>query len=302
MDIEGTAKSFDMRFGRKCTGICFVGMGIPILKGANTSIAAAVSVGGCAAAAPRRDGRFTAEFDDGRRHITSNTAELMYHRDEPMLDFLERLRCCGVMLGGADILFKYNTELYGGYEELLMSALPIFCPKTVPIALLKGCLSNGISGFAGVAGKKDTLLFSNGEGYRYIKFSGSLVKLVLCCVSERNNPQYTAEAAVINAALGISSGDYVRFGQIITEEYRKSIEKCGAGRKTRQLFELASGIGDALGCGVLENGGIFAVLENKKVDTFIHGLHTEYENCYGAAPDFYVTDTENSGINTLVKP
>ena len=52
---------------------------------------------------------------------------------------------------------------------------------------------------------------------------------------------------------------------------------------------------EAVGNGVIDEGGIFSLVENKNVDAYIRNLSMEYRRFYGAAPDFYVTDTETCG-------
>ena len=63
MNFEKTAKSFNMHFGKDCEKICFSGMSIPFLSGADTSLCGAVSIGGCLALS-------NAATEDLRRNLT----------------------------------------------------------------------------------------------------------------------------------------------------------------------------------------------------------------------------------------
>lgn len=301
MNFEKTAKSFNMHFGKDCEKICFSGMSIPFLSGADTSLCGAVSIGGCLALSKRCDGRFTAEFDDNQKYISTNISEFKHHMEEPMLEFMESIKKSGVTLCGADVLFEYNTGIYNEYEPLLLSSLYLFCTKMPQPIKLKSCLTNPLREFASVVGRRETLLFSEGEKHTHIKFSDSIVKIVLCCLEEENKMEETDGINIENAASGLAAGDYIRFGKIITAEHSRLVEKGGIGSRTKNLFGLAVNLKDALGVGILQSGGIFAIVENKKVNAFIQNLKKEYENYYGASPDFYVTRTENSGINGIVK-
>ena len=301
MNFEKIAKSFNMHFERECEKIYFSGLGVPIIRGRDASLCASLSVGGCLALARRADGRFTAEFDDSQKYISANVSELINHKGEPMLDFLEKIRKYGTALGGADVLFKYSAGIYEDYKPLLLSATYFFCPKTSPPEKVIACLSNPLTDIVSMVGKKETLLYTQGEKHFYIKFSDNIVKIVLCCINEENKLKETDTATLKGVALSLSAGDYLQFGKSVTEEYGSLIEKGGAGRRTKKLFERAVGLKDALGCGILEKGGVFAIVENNKVNAFVQNLKKEYENYFGASPDFYVTRTENSGINFVIR-
>ena len=301
MNFEKIRKSYNMRFGKAPYGVCFCGMALPLLKGADAGLYAPLSVGGYLALSTREDGRFTAEFDGNQKNISVNVMDTEYHKEEPMTAFLEKLKKRGVTLGGADILFGYNTKIYGGFEPLLLTATYFFCPKVLPPETLKNCLTNPSEHYASFIGVRDTLLFTQGGRDIYVKFSDKIAKIVLCCIKERNRLSDAAGNEIKNAVLHLSAGDYERFGKKITEESRKILLSGGVGRHTRALFELAVRLNDGLGYGILSDGGIFAVVENKKVNAFIQNIQTEYEAYFGAPPDFYITRAENSGINAAKK-
>lgn len=300
MEFEKVSKSFKMRFGVDCEKAIFAGMSLPVMAGEGIHLCAPLSVGGYIAFSHRTDGRFTAEFDANRKHISANVSELRYHREEAMLDFLERIKIKGATLGGADVLFKYNTGIYGGYEPLLLAAHYFFCPQPIPVSTAKLCLSNGDEEYVSLAGKRDKLLFTDGERNIYIKFPDSIAKIVLCCINEKNTLLNMKPYDIKRAVLSLSVGDYARFGMQVTEEYRKMLKTGNIKRSTKALFMLAVKLNDALGCGILKEGGIFAIVENKKTNAFIQNIKTEYEKYYGASPDFYVTRAENSGINAII--
>lgn len=291
MDFEKIAVDFEKRFLRSCEKILFCGMPLTVMKSDALCLSAALSVGVCGALARREDGRFTAGFYDSQRYISENVIEAELHKSEPMIEFLTRLKAEGVSLGGAEILFECNTGIYNEFEPLLLSLMYFFCRDMPKPEQAENCLSDSIRDFAAFFGRKDALLL-NGDKNVYIKFSDSAVKIVLCHIDERNELPVFSDKTVINAAKILLSGDYRRFGRLITEEYGES----GMKNKTRNLFETARGQRDAIGLGTVEGGGIFAVVENKKVNAFIQNLKREYEAYFGSAPDFYITRTENSGI------
>lgn len=300
MDFKKVSESFEKHFMNKCEKICFAGMPITILKGGNLCLSAALSVGGCIALAKRKDGRFNVRFDDNEKHIVSNIAEAEYHKDEPMLEFFSRPKSFGAKLGGADIVFEYNTKIYNEYEPLLLSAMYTFCNDMPNIEDAKICLTDAKRDFVSMAGKKDTILLHGAGEYTYIKFPESRVKIVLCIVKDKNNITGAYGAMLENAAKSLALGDYITFGEIITNEHKRSIESGGIGKASKEIFELAVRLKDTCGCGFLEKGGIFAIVINSRVNAFVQNLKKEYETYYGAPPDFYITRTENSGINAIV--
>ena len=296
MDFEKLARDFEKRFCKKCEKIIFCGMPLTVLKGAGLSLSAALSVGGGAALAVRRDGRFTAEFDDNKKYVSENVADAELHKAEPMLEFLTRVKTFGASLGGADILFEYNTGIYNEYEPLLLTAMYRFCRNMPPPARAALCLSDKKRNMAAFCGVKDTLLLS-GKMNRYVKFRDGAVKIVLCHTGGENEPPVFADEAVIDAANLLASEDYRSFGELITREYSGAEMK----RQVKKLFEIALEQGDALGLGIAESGGIFAIVENRHVNAFVQNLKRQYENYCGASPDFYITRTESSGIYGIRK-
>ncbi|MCR4719861.1 MAG: hypothetical protein K5768_09565 [Firmicutes bacterium] len=300
MNFEKTAKSFEKHFTNKCEKICFAGMPLTILKGKNLCLCASLSIGGCAAVASRKDGRFNARFDDNEKYIMSNVAELEYHKDEPMLEFFTRPKRLGAQLCGADIVLEYNTKIYNEYESLLLSAMYTFCNRMPKIEETKSCLTNAKRDFVSMVGRKDTVLLHGDGEYTYIKFPDNAVKIVICSIQGENYIKETDIMTLENAAKSLALGDYITFGEIITHEHRCSIKEGKIGKASKDVFELAEKLNDALGYGFWENGGIFAIVINSRVNAFVQNLKREYETYYGAAPDFYITRTENSGINAVV--
>lgn len=298
MNFEKTAKSFDKHFSKKCEKICFTGMPVTIMKGKNLSLFAVLSVGGCIAEARRSDGRFNAEFDDNTKYVTSNVLDVEHHKNEPMLGFLMKAKDVGAVLGGADILFEYNNGIYNEYEPMLLSSMYLFCEKMPVLEVAKGCLSYPERDFAAMVGVEDTLMVSDGKRCAYVKFPDSIAKIVLCHVKERNSIKVCDDRVTEAAIRSLAAGDYLRFGELITIENARCTE---CGRASKSIFELAVKLHDGLGYGFLESGGIFAIVLNERVNAFVQNMKMEYEAFYGASPDFYITRTENSGINGIIK-
>ena len=295
MDIIKISDNFEKRFCRKCEKLFFAGMPLTVLEGANQVLSAALSVGGCAAIAGRRDGRINIQFDDNKKYISSNVLDIDYHKEEPVLDFFLRIKERGARLCGADIMLLYNTGIYAEYEALLLSSMYCFCKNMPAPHEIKSCLENPARDFVSTVGTRDTLLL-HGERQGYIKFCDSSSKIVICRINGKNRVEKCADKEVLYAANLLAGGDYGAFGEAVTREYLENIKSGGIARKTRYLFETAVRLKDAFGYGISEDGGIFAFVENKKVNAFIQNLKKEYETYYGASPDFYVTRTENSGI------
>ena len=294
MDIKKFSEDFEKRFSAKCEKICFAGMTLPVLKGEGYSLCGALSVGGYAAIAHRADGRITIEFEDNKKYIRANVIDLFKHKKEPMIEFLTRVEAFGSSAGGADILLEYNTDICDDYEALLLTSMYFFCNNMPPADIAAECLSEPRRDFVSFSGMKNAFLFC-GEKKVYIKFCDSTAKIVICRAKGRNCINTCNDKTVEFAARMLANGDYLKFGEIITAEYAKTAGD-GINRETSRLFELAVKLKDAFGCGILESGGIFALVENRKIDAFIQNLKREYETYYGAAPDFYVTRTENSGV------
>ena len=100
-----------------------------------------------------------------------------------------------------------------------------------------------------------------------------------------------ANGSICQKALG--KRDYLAFGQILNSETEKLIKK-NSGKSTKNLFKTATELGESIGNGVLDEGGIFSVVENKNVDSFVRNISLEYRKYFGKDPDFYVTDYSSS--------
>ena len=300
MDFEKTAVSFEKRFAKKCERISYAGMPLNVLSERGRSLSAALSVGGCAAIARRDDGRFNVEFDDNNKVISCNVSDVGKHTEEPMLGFLARAEALSVKPGGADIVFEYNTEIYHDFYPILLSSMYFFCGEMPGILSFKDSFEGFEHNMAGLVGRKNTLLLQRGERLDYVPFPNDFFKIVLCCFDEKNTIAENSSGSVLKCAAALLNKDYGTFSKIMTDEAEICLKKGKIGARSKNLFEIAVKLGDAGGCGFLKKGGIFAIVENVKVNAFMQNLRSEYENYYGAAPDFYVTETEDSGIYAYI--
>ena len=88
--------------------------------------------------------------------------------------------------------------------------------------------------------------------------------------------------------------DYNEFGSLLTAETADMI-KAGRLSAVANLYDVITKRVESIGCGIVDDGALFAVVENKDVDFFVENVSREYCRYYGASPKFYITDTETSG-------
>jgi len=284
MDIEKLKIDFEKRFERECQRTFFVGMPLTIISGQQLQITASLSVGGCILSADRDDGRIVIEYKDNTTYISCNILEFNLHQNIEQIAFLEKLKNCGIKLSGADLLIDFNSDLYNDNEILLTLALAKGITPKDAYAVKKDMV--------GIIGKRSRLLFSNKENFAYLPFCDRYC-IVLCSIDERQKGQPTFKDAVIaRAKTELMKENYENFGELVTSCY------CSKkyGTKTQKMLSLATMLDDGIGYGVLNNGGIFAIVKTDRADTFIYNLKKAYENTVGSAPKFYVTLTANSGF------
>ncbi len=85
----------------------------------------------------------------------------------------------------------------------------------------------------------------------------------------------------------LKHGEYARLGHIIRRsscEYLSVVKKNGSNLK--MLFDMAAE--SSIICGIYERSGIYAIVEDNRVDSFIKAVGAAYERKIGKRPDFYV--------------
>ncbi|MBO5060107.1 MAG: hypothetical protein J6C82_04255 [Clostridia bacterium] len=300
MNYKRICTDFEKRYGGKCEELFFTGKPVIFFSRPAMTVGCSVSVGGCVALAKRSDERLVVQFSDSDAYLSCNKLDFKYNKDKKIIDLLLQAEKYGVKVGGAAILMYYNSELSHPFRPMMLSALSGFCDNAPqPAELIKhfdGFEKNMIC----VSSRKDTLTIFDGQRLQYAPMPDSQVKIVLCSIKEKSLIKHRAEdGTAADAVTALHRGDIERFGALLNKETELLIKKNKL-RSTEKLFKEAVGLKDAYGSGILEDGGIFSVVKNSRVDAFMHNLGTAYEKQFGARPRFYVTRTEESGTRIPV--
>lgn len=296
MDCKKIATDFEKRFGKSCSSMFFCGKPLTFFSCPEMTIGCSVSVGGYAAVLPRTDGRITVRFSDSNEIISCNAAELKHNKGNRITDLLIRAEKYGAKIGGADILMHYNSELAYPVCPMIFASLVGFCKSTPePREIIKH-FENYEENLICMSSRRDRLVAWDGQKKEYLPLPDSEFKIILCSIKERVILRgCEAGRGAADAKTALISGDAEKFGALLSRETSAALKNSRA-RNTCRLFETEEKLKDAIGSGILSDGGIFSVVSNKHVDTFMHNLGCAYEKQYGKRPDFYVTRAEDSGI------
>lgn len=296
MDYNKVFTDFEKRYGEKCNSAYFVGKPIVFFSRPGMTVGCSVSTGGCIALSKRDDERIEVQFSDSTEFISCNRLDFEYNKDNRIINLLLKMEKYGALTGGAKMLMFYNTSLYTPFEPMFFSAIGGFCKNAPPPIEMAKHFDNFEKNMICLSSKKDHITLFDGQRVRQLPFPDSQVKIVLSYIGEKitikNFPQDKAAEEGICALL---RGDWEKFGNALNRE-SKWIENKNNLRSIKNLFDTAVRLGDAYGSGVLEDGGIFSVVKNSRVDAFMHNLGAEYEKHFGRCPDFYVTRAEDSGV------
>ena len=151
-----------------------------------------------------------------------------------------------------------------------------------------------------VKSKSNHITSLSGKKAEYLPFHNQKYKIVLSAILEKVDIKDYATTSTDDAREALINQDMEGFGRILNKSTDIFLKKCRA-KKSRKLYFAAKELGDSLGNGILPSGGIFSIVENSRVDTFIHNLGSACEKYYGDKPKFYITEAEDSG-NTLPLP
>ncbi len=296
MDLKKIKEDFEKRYGMAPENMFFCGKPIIFIKRPGLSLGASLSAGGYIATMPRDDGRIQIQYSDSNRLFCTNIEELAIHRGERICDLLFGLMARGATIGGADILVYENTNLSMPPEALLLCAHGSFCKNALPPAEAIKHFENYEENFICMSSKGNHITVMGGKEPEYLPFHNQKFKIVLCSTPEKVSvKEYSQGGAADDARAALLSQDVEKFGHIINKSTVILLKKCHA-KLSQRLFEAAAELGDSLGNGILPWGGIFSLVENDRVDTFIHNLGSVYEKHYGGRPEFYITKAEDSGI------
>lgn len=295
MNYEKVKEDYKKRYASKCERIYFMGKNLILFKGQGEVLGCSVSVGNFLAMEKRDDERLCVQFSRNDKFITVNASELIRNNDNEIFSTLLKVKEIGGKIGGARMLFYQNSKLHAGDKELLLSALEYFC-ENIPgrneifrhfgmddAIMMTSCRENYFT-------------FFNGNRIEYLPFCNNYYKIVLCHIRDRRvRDFFVSDTEGRRAVELLRSGDYWEFGRILNRNTEYIIERNGL-KATKNLYSLAVKRKECIGCGVLEDGGVFALIKNDDVDFFVRNLSMEYRRYFGAAPEFYVTDTETNGM------
>ncbi len=299
MDYKKIFTDFEKRYGVKCEEAYFLGKPITFFSRAGLTVGTAVSVGGCLALSRRDDDRIIMQFSESDKFLSCNKFDFKYNKDKKIIKLLCDVEKYGVKVGGVRILAHYNTALSHPFESMLFSALGGFCESVPKPQELIKYFDDFENNMIALSSKKDSVSVFDGQRVRYLPFPDSDVKIVFANIGEKISITKTPQDGAVKDGIdALRSKDWEKFGKILDRETKWILEKNKL-KAVKNLFDTAVRIGDAYGSGILEDGGIFSVVKNSRVDTFMHSLGLEYEKHFGARPDFYVTKAEDSGIKVL---
>lgn len=297
MNYKKTFADFEKRYGEKCSAAFFAGKPLIFFSRPALTIGCCVSTGSALLVLPRSDGRLIAQASGSDFFLSCNTNEFKNNRDKRIVDLLLRAEKYGVSVGGAMLLFSQSTELLVPNEPLLFCAMRSFCRGAEDARELTLHFEKFQENTISVTSKKDRITVFDGKNVQYAPLPDSQVKIVLCHTGSEEPVKHRPEVVSAQSALSaLSAGDIEKFGELLNRETEAVLTKNKL-KQTTALFRTALKMGDAYGSGILEDGGIFSIVKNSRVDTFMHNLGSEYEKHFGSCPDFYVTRTEDSGIS-----
>lgn len=296
MDYNKIFTDFEKRYGEKCEAAFFVGKPIIFFGRTGMTSGCSVSVGGCIALSRRQDERIEVQFSGNTDLVSCSRLNFKYNRQNEIINLLFEMEKYGVKTGGANIFMFYNTELESPLYPMFFSAMGSFCKNTPNPHDAAKHFDDFEKNMICLSSKKEHITVFDGQRPRYFPFPENEVKIVLSYVGEPISVKNTPEDGTANDGISaLSAGDWEKFGYALDKEGKELIARNGL-KRIKNLFESAKEIGDAYGSGILEDGGIFSVVKNSRIDAFMHNLGARYEKYFGGCPEFYVTRPEDSGI------
>ncbi|MDD6736253.1 MAG: hypothetical protein PUE13_08100 [Clostridiales bacterium] len=297
MNFNEVYTDYKKRFGREKERAYFVGKPVVFFSCRGLTAGCCVSVGGCAALARRDDDRIIVQFSDSEKFINCSKSDLENNKDEKVCALLLKAETLGADLRGAEILLHYNSGISHPYQPLIMTAMKGFCNNVPDVRELAGSAGNYEKNMLALSGRQNCAAVMEGGQVRYLPLDDGAVKIVLCYTGDK--PKNTAQGNINTARAALeelSRGDYEKFGGLLSRYTEELLAREKSCRRASRLHKMSVQLGDAYGSGILEDGGIYAIVKNDRVDTFMHNLSEEYRKYCGAPPEFYVTKAEDSGI------
>lgn len=295
MDFEKIKTDFKKRYDRECEKIYFAGMGTELFsEGANT-LSGCLSLGEAMVTAKRDDGRITVQFSGSDSMASFNIEDIDRHQGKRVARLLKNAQNCGVNLSGADIFIFKNSRITDLLEPLMLGGLSAFCEKVPRKEILLPRFENYKENMITLSGKSKCATIFDGQRTCHIPFFGGKCKVAVTYTGgDFPAIKKTFKSSYQDALLALKKGDMEKFGALLDKDTEKLLKQNKSDRQ-EAIFFASKNTKDALGNGILPCGGVFSLVENDKVDSFIHNLSACYLKYFGGVPDFYVTDFVDSG-------
>ena len=295
MDFEKIKTDFEKRYDRTCENIYFAGMGMGLFSENAKTLSGCVTLGEAMAVAKRDDERITVQFSGSDSMTSFNVNEIDAHIGMRVARLLKNAQNCGITVGGADIFIFKNSRITDLLEPLIIGGLSAFC-KNVPrkeslLARFESYEENMVT----LSGKSKSLTLFDGQRTTHIPFFDGKYKVVITYTGGYAlNKKGMRKSSFQDALSALKKGDAEKFGAFLDKDTRKLLKE-SKGMSQEGIFLAATKTKDALGNGIMPNGSVFSLVENDKVDSFIHNVSVWHQKHFGGVPDFYVTDFCDSG-------
>ena len=294
MDFKKIKTDFEKRYQKKCESVFFTGLPVTFFESNTGRISGCVSLGEALAVSKRDDGRITVQFSGSDKMLCFNVNEIEKSRDHRLVRTLSKLKKCGVKLGGGDIFIFKNSSITDLETPLVIGGISSFSEDAPSKEKLLPHFENYPQNLSALLGKSKSITVQDGQRTYWLPgFSGC--KIVISRIGEDASIKKPKDTACMaDAIVMLKRADFGGFCQLLERETERLIKGNKKGGQAL-LFKVAKNAGDALGSGLTE-GGIFSVVEDRKVDTFIHNVLLLCRKYYGENPEFFVTDFVDSGV------
>jgi len=294
MQLEKIKNEFEKRYTSSCGYVSFCGKPITFLRGEGKIMGCCVSVGCKLAVGKREDDRVVVQFSHSDKLVTVNSRRMEGGSGEEVERLLESVKKLGVTVGGARLLFCFNSRLEVPYLRLLLMSLESFCDNIPEEREVLRCFGDFEEGVLCRDAKENYISVSGGKSPEYFPLNKERYRIVLTHINDKPcNLRDVASSPISRGVEALRNCDMEELGRLITAEAVAVAKKNGM-KKTLHLLDVAKAQKESAGSGVLKEGGIFSLVESKEVDSFIRNVSAQYRGYYGGAPDFYVADTKSA--------
>lgn len=295
MNFEKIKTDFEKRYARECEKIYFAGRCITLFSKNAMTLSGCLSIGEAMAVSKREDGRVTVQFSGSDDVLRFNTSELEGCRKEKTARILLAAKKCGVTPGGGDVFIFKNSRITDLLEPLVLGGLSAFCQNVPPKEKLLPHFENFSQNIMTLSGRRQSLTLFDGQRISWVPFFDGRYKTVISYAGkEATEREKSVSICFEEGASALKRGDAEKFGELLNKRTSIVMKKCRA-KVSGALFEAACRE-ETAGSGIMDGGGIFSLVENSRIDSFIHNVSCRYQKYFGGTPDFYVTDFVDSGI------